>query len=151
MKSRIENNLPWVFPEGQICEEHHMATVDMRREVGTSFYFYHFHKSLPCLFLLKCFKIKGRKRHILKETMTQSDGMVFLSPQIYLQVSSRALSTDPGGLHQCGKHCHLLGLLRMSVDSASQTQSWSRKCQHLSHQSCLFQWLPGGITQLPRI
>lgn len=65
--------------------------------------------------------------------------MVFLSPQICLQASSRALSTDPGGLRQCGKHCHLLGLLRMSADSAPQTQSWCPKCQHFSHQSCLFQ------------
>lgn len=33
VKLRIENNLPWVFAEGQICEERHTATVDMRREV----------------------------------------------------------------------------------------------------------------------
>lgn len=41
--------------------------------------------------------------------------MVFLSPQICLQASSRALSTDPGGLRQCGKHCHLLGLLTLPL------------------------------------
>lgn len=74
----------------------------------------------------------------------KANDMVFLPPQICLQVSSPALSADPGGLQLRGKHCHLLGLLRMFADPACQIQPHALNvCQHLSPLELAFLVAPG--------
>lgn len=62
--------------------------------------------------------------------MTQAGGMVFLPLKFVCRSlphppthPPRFLRADSAGLCWCGKHCHLLGPFRMSVDPVGQTPS----------------------------
>lgn len=61
------------------------------------------------------------------------------------------LQADPDGLSRCGKHCHLLGIWRLSADPASQTEAHfpSNLCvRKLGHQSRGAQH-PRAVTAFP--